>query len=139
MLKRCPRKTNELSEALIDQVPFIKLYIIRNKKNEPNISKLFSGNRFPLATPSSIDDQIFFAAPSLLAGLLPFGPEFWLSIDARCPIPTILATPCQLIRSKLCEEPDCLGVEVEDGTRLVRQGKEAKPGPFAIFSSGGTK
>lgn len=63
--------------------------IQRAGKHEPKTSKFFSGNRFPLATPSSIEDHMFFFAPSLLDGLLP-----WLKIDDLCPIPTMLTVPC---------------------------------------------
>ena len=40
------------------------------KADEPNINRFFSGNRFPLATPSSIEFQMFFFGPSLLVGRL---------------------------------------------------------------------
>lgn len=56
----------------------------------------FSGRRFPLATLSSMDDQIFFLFPSLLVGRPPAPPESSLNVDIRCPIATILREikPC---------------------------------------------
>lgn len=36
----------------------------------PRIKRFFSGKRFPLATPSSSEDQMFFLEPSLLVGRL---------------------------------------------------------------------
>ena len=48
--------------------------------------RFFSGKRFPLATLSNIEDQIFFFGPSLLDGRLLFpvpdlDPGFWLDVD----------------------------------------------------------
>lgn len=38
--------------------------------NVPSTSKFFSGKRFPLATLSNREDQMFFLEPSLLVGRL---------------------------------------------------------------------
>lgn len=46
--------------------------IAQREHGEPSIRRFFSGKRFPLATLSSIDDQIFFLGPSLLDGRLLF-------------------------------------------------------------------
>lgn len=71
----------------------------RQQDHEPKISRFFSGSRFPLATLSSIEDQMFFLAPSLLDGRLPdLWRECWLKVDSRCPIPTMLE-PVQTIPS----------------------------------------
>ena len=42
----------------------------RKGDHQPNINRFFSGSRFPCATLSSMDDQIFFLGPSLLDGRL---------------------------------------------------------------------
>lgn len=43
---------------------------VERRCHEPRINKFFSGKRFPLATLSNMDDQIFFLGPSLLDGRL---------------------------------------------------------------------
>jgi hypothetical protein len=45
-------------------------HIEKGEYCEPSIRRFFSGKRFPFATLSSIDDQIFFLGPSLLDGRL---------------------------------------------------------------------
>jgi len=40
------------------------------RSHEPKINKFFSGKRFPFATLSNMDDQMFFLGPSLLDGRL---------------------------------------------------------------------
>jgi hypothetical protein len=70
------------------------------ERHKPNTSNVFSGKRFPVPTPSSMDDQRFFLEPSLLVGLLPllpFPPEFWLMLETRCPIATMSAVSFQLL------------------------------------------
>jgi hypothetical protein len=58
-------------------------------ENIPSTIIFFSGNLFPLATLSNIEDQIFFLLPSLLDGRLPGPPESCVPVDIRDPIPTI--------------------------------------------------
>lgn len=55
---------------------------------EPSINKFFSGRRFPFATLSSMDDQMFFLGPSLLDGRLLF-PDIVSNIDPAQPAQTI--------------------------------------------------
>lgn len=64
---------------------------------KPRINRFFSGSRFPFATLSSIEDQIFFLVPSLLDGrllLLPVpnrDPVFWLDANIVYLISTMLS------------------------------------------------
>jgi hypothetical protein len=84
-----------------------------------------------------MDDQIFLTAPSLLVGLLPFGPEFWLSIDARCPIPTILtALMPKLLRSRDAKSRIVGALKLGGETRASRQENDLKMPSFSNFSGG---
>jgi hypothetical protein len=57
-----------VSPAAVGSISSMKY--CRGASHEPKINRFFSGRRFPFATPSSSDDQIFFFEPSLLVGRL---------------------------------------------------------------------
>lgn len=70
---RCPlRSRNQYRQSLKETAGVGRLECSpeRGVCHEPRMSKFFSGKRFPLATLSSNDDQIFFFEPSLLVGRL---------------------------------------------------------------------
>jgi hypothetical protein len=60
----------------------------KSEDSAPNIKRFFSGKRFPFATLSSMDDQMFFLGPSLLDGRLLF-PDIMSKIDPAQPVLTI--------------------------------------------------